>query len=374
MLYKLIKRMDTETRLGKRIITHIIPEEFRKKVNAQHKQKSRARMIRNVCRDRNAQLNDLFHTCLEHLSSVTEPLALISQVPYSGGMLLNRLFDGHPQVRSHPQELLIGYPEKDRWPKIDVKDDPWRWFEILFENSVFEYAQNGYFRREGETETVPFTFLPSLQKEIFLKYVDSIQSVTPRDVFDSYMTSYFGAWLNNQNGNGPKKFVTAYGPGLSMLKENMEFFFEVYPDGRLISVVRDPRSWFISAQRHEPEKYGDLKLALNQWEEGALAMLRNKDRYGDRVCIIKFEDLFNKTNAVMHYLADFLEVKFDDALLVPTFNTFELKGHTTLQSRSHGNLDGPGQEDRQLTSRQKDIIERMSAETHPKVLSRALRF
>jgi hypothetical protein len=366
--------MDTETKLGKRIISHFIPEEYRKKISAHHKERSRTRMIRNVCRDRNTQLKDLFHTCLEHISPVTEPLALISQIQYSGGMLLNQLFDGHPEFHSHPHELLIGYPEKDQWPKIDVKDDPRRWFEILFENAVLEYARNGYWRRAGEEQSFPFIFLPSLQREIFFRYLDSLPEVTLRHVFDAYMTSYFGAWLSNQNGNGPKKFVTAYGPGLSMSEDNMQLFFEVYPDGRLISVVRDPRSWFISAQRHEPKKHGDFEGAISQWEKSARAMLRNKERYGGRVCLIKFEDLVGKTAAVMGYLAEFLGIEFNEILLVPAFNKFPIKAHTSFKVANHGIVNGPLSRYSTLTDRQLDAIEKMAGETHTRVLDEVVRF
>jgi len=76
-----------------------------------------------------------------------------------------------------------------------------------------------------------------------------------------------------------------------ILFENMDIFFEVYPDGRLISLIRDPKNWFPSALRHGPKLYGDIKLAIFQWKESAQAMLRNKKRYSDRICLIKFEDL-----------------------------------------------------------------------------------
>ena len=35
-------------------------------------------------------------------------------------------------------------------------------------------------------------------------------------------------------------------------------------------------------------------------------MLRNKERYADRVCLIKFEDLVGKNTASMRYLTEFL--------------------------------------------------------------------
>ena len=120
------------------------------------------------------------------------------------------------------------------------------------------------------------------------------------------MTSYFGAWFNYQNCYGPKKYITAFTARLAMDKSNMQSFFEVYPDGRLISIIRDPKNWFPSALRHNEyikrNKYGDMKIALNQWRESAVATLRNKETYGERVCIIRFEDLIGKTEAVMTLL------------------------------------------------------------------------
>ena len=198
--------------------------------------------------------------------------------------------------------------------------------------------------------------------------------MSARDVFDAYMTSYFGAWLNNQNANGSKKFVAAYGRGLSTSEVNMQLFFDLYPEGRLISVVRDPLSWLSCARKYKSEKYGDVEQALGQWATDARAMLRNRHTYGDRVCIIRFEDLTDKTNAVMHYLAEFMEVEFSDILLVPTFNTFVLKGLPSFRGQGDRHLDEPAQKNMQLTGRQKEVIERLISENYSKVLSKAHKF
>jgi hypothetical protein len=311
---------------------------------------------------------------LKHISPVTEPLALISQIQHSGGTLLSQLFDGHPEIHAHPHKLMRGYKKKYVWPRIDLNDRPERWFGILFEKMIIEHNIKGYKKGRRDQEIFPFILVPSLQKELFLKYLDSIQAITLRDVFDAYMTSYFGAWISNQNANGQKKFVTVFTPRLSTLKANMEFFYEIYPDGRLISLVRDPKNWFASALRHAPEKYGDLEGALSQWNESALAELRNKERYGDRVCIIKFEDLVSKTEAVMRYLTEFLGIEFDEILLVPTFNKFPIKAHTSFKEKNHGIVNSPLSKYRTLSDQEFDTIERMTRETYPRVLNEAVRF
>jgi hypothetical protein len=362
--YQLLKKLDTKTRLGKRMISYLIAEESRKKLSGYLRERSRHKMIRKVCNERGAPLKDLFHTCLKHISPVTEPLALISQIQRSGGSLLSQLFDGHPEIHAHPHELMMGYKKKYVWPRIDLDDRPERWFAILFEKMIIEHTIKGYKKGRRDQETFPFILVPSLQKELFLKYIDSIQSIRLRDVFDAYMTSYFGAWINNQNTNGRKKFVTVFTPRLSTLKANMEFFFEIYPDGRLISLVRDPKNWFPSALRHVPEKYGDLGGALSQWNESALAELWNKERYADRVCIIKFEDLVSKTEAVMRYLAEFLDIEFDEILLVPTFNKFPIKAHTSFKVENHGIVNSPLSRYETLSEQEFDTIERMTRETY----------
>ena len=374
MSYQLIKKLDTKTRLGKRIISYLIAEEYRKKLSGYLRDRSRTKLIRKVCDARGAHLKDLYHTCLKHISPVTEPLALISQIQRSGGSLLSQLFDGHPEIHAHPHELMMGYKKKYVWPRIDLNDRPERWFGILFEKMIIEHTTKGYKKGRRDQETFPFILVPSLQKELFLKYIDSIQSITLRAVFDAYMTSYFGAWINKQNANGSKKFVTVFTPSLSTLKSNMESFFDIYPDGRLISLVRDPKNWFPSALRHLPEKYGDLEDALRQWNESALAGLRNKEQYGDRVCIIKFEDLVSQTEAVMRYLTEFLGIEFDNILLAPTFNKFPIKAHTGFKEENDGVVNRRPSKQATLSEQEFRTIEKMTRETYPRVLNKTVRF
>ena len=360
------REKDREQKLGERIISYFI--------GIYVKIRYRIWMLKKESNESNLPLQNLRRICLEHTSPVTSPLALISQIEGSGGSYLNQLFDGHPELHTHPHELMIGYPEQHLWPKIDLDDRPERWFEILFEDIVDEYNREGYKRGREDNKTFPFIFIASLQREIFLNYFDSVQFITLRDVFDAYMTSYFGAWLSNQNYSGPKKIVTAFSSTLAMTKENMGLFFEVYPEGRLISLVTDPKNWSSAVKRHRPEKYGDINLAVNQWNENALAALRNKERYDDRVCLIRFEDLVSKTKAVMLYLAEFLGIEFDDILLVPTFNALPLETNTSFQGEGRGIVNSHRSGQEKVTAEELNTIERMTSEVYPLVLSKVVRF
>ena len=357
---------DIKQRLSERVISYFIGKYA--------KIRYKMWMFRKESNESKLNLQDLSRICSEHVFPVTSPLALIAQIQGSGGALLSELFDGHPELHVHPHELGIGSPEKSVWPRIDLSDGPERWFEILFEDVVSEYNREGYKKEKEDEETFPFVFIPSLQREIFLNYFDSVQAMTMRSIFDAYMTSYFGAWLNNQNYYGSKKFITAYMPRLETIKKNMESFFDVYPDGRLISVVRDPKSWFPSARKRWPDSHTDVGQAVSDWNKSSQAMLRNKEKYGDSVCLIQFEDIVSKTDAVMRFLADFLTIEFDDILLVPTFNTFPVKEYTAFKTENHGIVSSLPEEERVLTGQELDTIERMTSETCALVLKEVVRF
>ncbi len=319
--------------------------------------------------DSRTLLANAYESWLEHIQPVTVPLALISQIQRSGGSMLSQLFDGHPQVHAHPHELKFGYPKKYIWPPIDLGDRPDRWFEILFEDIVVRHFRYGYKKMAKYKDTFLFIFLPSLQKELFLKYFEPLDKINQRDVFDAYMTSYFGAWVNNQNLLGDKKFVTAFTPRLAFMETNMASFFKTYPDGRLISVVRDPKNWFPSANRHQLDKYGNITKALDQWNESARSMVRNKKAFGDRVCIITFEDLVQRTDSVMRYLADFLKIRFDDILLTPTFNKIPVKPNTSFKLENPGIMISALERYKTLSREELNIIEAMTGEAYTQVLS-----
>ncbi len=331
-------------------------------------------MFRKEANESKLNFQDLRRISSEHVSPVASPLALIAQIQGSGGSSLSQLFDGHPELHVHPHELMIGYPEKSIWPRIDLSDGPERWFEALFEDVVSEYNREGYKLEKEDKETFPFVFISSLQREIFLNYIDSVQSMTMRDIFDAYMTSYFGAWLNNQNYYGSKKFITAYTPRLGIIRENMESFFEVYPDGRLISVIRDPKSWFPSAQKRCPGSYTEVGQAVSAWNKSAQTMLWNKEKYGDSVCFIQFEDLVSNTEAVMRYLAEFLGIEFDDTLLVPTFNKFAIKLDTGFKIEDQVTVNSSLSKDETLPEHQVDTIEKVTSETYSLVRRESVRF
>jgi hypothetical protein len=163
-------------------------------------------------------------------------------------------------------------------------------------------------------------------------------------VFDSYFTSYFNAWLDNHNlYTGPKKVVTGVAPRLTMNLENVEGFFGAYPDGTLISIVRDPRGWYASASKHRRKAithYRDPETALALWRRSTEAMIEARQRFGDRVLIITYEELVQDTEAAMLRVVDRLGIAMLPSLLVPTQNGRPMRADSSEPVEEDGILAG----------------------------------
>ncbi len=159
-----------------------------------------------------------------------------------------------------------------------------------------------------------------------------------------------------------------------MRSGNMDAFFETYPDGRLISLLRDPKNWYPSAIRHKPRVCKDIQDGVDLWKNSAQAMARNRERYGDRVCILTFEDLITKTKSVMRYLAEFLEIRFEDILLEPTFNKYPIRANTSFEAEKNGIIESTLNRYKTLSKDELEFIENMTNDLYGQIQSLAIRF
>lgn len=368
MNYQLVKKMDTRTKIGKRIISSLVSEEKRRQLKQYLKDRPRAKMIRQVSHARESHMKDIIQICLQHISPVTVPLALIPQISFSGGSLLNRLLDGHSKLHNYPCTFAVDSPSKVSWPKIDIKGEPEGWLNLI--SKAFDIAGIREDIEQGEEDNArfPFIYLPILQKQIFIKYLESVEPVNMRHIFDAHMTACFGAWLNYQNHRLDKKFVTAYAPGSAMQNEAINDFFEIYPDGRLISIIRNPEHWFVSASRLEPQIYGDAESALGHWQESVRAAIHIRKKFGDRVCLIKFDDLTSRTESVMRFLSDFLAIPYEDILLKPTFNSIAIPPENGQKTGNDDARDNSFTDSKKLDDDQRNLIKETTAVDYQTVL------
>jgi hypothetical protein len=99
-------------------------------------------------------------------------------------------------------------------------------------------------------------------------------------------------------------------------------------------------------------------------------MLRARSEFGDRVLIVRFEDLLLATGATMRHVADFLEIDFDPQLLRPTFNRYPVGANSSYDVRSTGVVADPiARHETLLSEDERDRIAGACGEVYQQVLT-----
>ena len=281
---------------------------------------------------------------LRFIAEARQPLFLISQIQRSGGTLVSQLLDGHSELHVHPNELHVGRPNKYHWPALDLSLDPAALFDSVFERPLLEYAQLGFqkvssaeanFDPDVRDRVLPFIFDLQLQKRIFCAHLRQSAVLSQRAILDSYITSYFNAWLDYQGLYRPPaqiRYWVSFAARLLAMPGNIERFLADYPDGKAMIVLRDPVSWFASARRHSNE-YEEVSAAMSLWTGTHSVLLDGIRRHPRQFLVVRFEDLVSDPRRVMERVVSFLGIRFEECLLRPTFNGMPIPSDSSFGSK-----------------------------------------
>ncbi len=273
-------------------------------------------------------------------SDFSPPLVLISQVQRSGGTFLTQLFDGHPQMLVRHSELRFGSRLKHFWAALPSYVGPDETFNQLEDPLVEKLAQKGYVKASPAAVTAPDRFDFKLDvrehRQLFLDACEGLTVPLPRNLLDRFVWSYFQAW-SDYGFPAEVKCWCAFSARLSMMPGEPERFFSDYPDGALITMVRDPVSWLASAKRHDPKVYGDRVEAAFLWQASTLAALQLQ-KSGRNVLVVIFEDLVARPREIMTALCCDLGIAFSEKLLTPTFNGMPIRADTSFAAPNPGIL------------------------------------
>ncbi len=249
------------------------------------------------------------------------PLCLISQIQRSGGTMMSQLLDGHPELLSHPWEIIIGYPTKFNWPELDINKTHEEWFEILGENDLYNMVEKGYVKPDSNkfARNERFKFDLSLPK-LKLKFSELLSDKPPksqREILDAYFYAFFFSW-ESYNITGKEKYVSGFTPRVLMLLSNIERLNKDYPDGKFISLIRNPISWYASSSRHS-KTYQDVDKAIQLWRHSAKTSMTLQNQLPRNYKCYLFEDIISSPEDSMRSIANYLGIEYLPILLKPTF-------------------------------------------------------
>jgi hypothetical protein len=259
---------------------------------------------------------------------VDQPLVLITQAQRSGGTLVQRLLDGHPQCHVFPFQFR-GIDRAIR----DGVAEPLEAWRALYNSKLVARSRHGHRQQKhgvlDDENVFPFRLPPDLHRALYDECVGGLEQPGTRSLIECYLTAFFNAWLDYENLAGNKRWVLAFEPGVSRGAARRTRVRDLYPDGRLISVVRDPWSWYASASRWEP-RWRDRDRAIEHWCRVADGIRSWKRSLGTDLRLIRFDDLLLHTETTMRSLAEWLEIEFAPSLLRPTFNGLPIQANTSF--------------------------------------------
>jgi hypothetical protein len=292
---------------------------------------------------------------------------VVSQVHRSGGTLLQRLLDAHGQLHVIPHELGPLIPDRP------LPLDPAEAWALLHDPKLPRRFRRGLRQQEkalnNDRSKTGFLLPPVVHRRIYEELLQPGGPWTERALFDTYLTSYFNGWLDYRGlRDADKRWVVGFEPLLIDQPKRVETVWRAYPDGRLITILRDPASWFVSARRWSP-RFERLEPALALWRSAALAAER---QLGDeRVLGLLFEELVTEPEATMRRVASFLDIEFDDVLLRPTANGVAFGANSSFETPPPGSISAEAADRRaHLTAEELATIERETGEVYDRLLRR----
>ena len=266
------------------------------------------------------------------------PIVLISQLHRSGGTLLSQLFDSHHQCRVYPGEWLHGKGPKN-WPKIkNPKED---WPKISSKDNGLIYNLFGYSKgvnKRTKGETYKFDYDAIKHKKDFLKHIQNYKQ--ERELFDCYFDTFFNSW-NNHHHFGNIKFTIVFATMLTLNMSNFDNFFELYPDGFWLSLTRNPETWLSSIKKSNISRYKSTEQALDLLKTQNSNVKEAKRKFGNKLQIIKFEELIQNTHKTMSDICQILKIDFSDSLLFPTFNKQPISANSAFPNEKQGIIKEP---------------------------------
>lgn len=270
---------------------------------------------------------------LASVRSIDQPILLISQIQRSGGTLLSRLLDAHPECHAHPYELTWGSPEKRDWPHLPMQASSSLWWERLLQQWQIRTAAIGaYHKQKEDSRRYPMVLHRRLQAAIWQQCLSESIPASQRDVLNASMTAFFNAWLDYQGWHqAPARYVTAFTPGVTTTPGSLDRYWRDYPDGHLVCLVREPQSWYVSARVHH-RRWQDLGPALVDWKASAQSALDAKAERPDQVSVVLFEDLVGSLRATMLELCRQTGLSMHPSLMTPTFNTIPIVSNSSFVS------------------------------------------
>lgn len=253
----------------------------------------------------------------------------------SGGSLLARLFDGHPEVPSYPFEneffegrngSLINFSEfRQTGNSFDIEKQ-----EVV--NKIGKFAKDllQTKQRYGSDDS-------KFDYEQFSKGLASLvnSEMSDEQIYDCVHKCFFQVHQHTDIvsasaiSNHCSRTFTA----------DLEQFFNTFKDGYFMHTIREPKavtaslknySFFATGKNPESIPENFIDLSINRWLLAAYMAINNRRQFGNRYLIVLYEDLILNDEKTLRDICNQINLEFDMGMLVPTFGNKVWGGNSSF--------------------------------------------
>jgi len=248
-------------------------------------------------------------------------LLMIGAMYENGGNTTHRLLDGHPQLHVYPFESQLGtryvtdhlssmFPLKYRWPTFALHATPEEDYRAIIDEEGKVRARTPHVSKFRDH---PFDLDDDERMEVFARIVRERGRSRGGNVM-AFMQATFEAWRDCRR-TGREEVYVGYSP---IVVVDAEKILADLPDAHVLHVVRNPWSAYADTKKRPVPL--PLETYMLGWTLNQQLALRHRERYPDRLHILRTEDIMADPAGTLGDLCERLGLERSDALAQPSWN------------------------------------------------------
>jgi len=248
-------------------------------------------------------------------------LLMLSAMYENGGNTVHRFLDGHPQMFVYPFESQLGthlvqdhltsvFPVKYRWPRFALDATPLQDYRAIIDEECKVRARTPLV---SKFRHIPFAFSDDERCALYLDYVRR-QGRSTGSNMEAFFRATFDAW-KDYRFTGEQELYVGYSPIVGVDADRIVADIST---AHVLHVVRNPWSAYADTKKRPVPM--SLERYVTAWSLTQYHALIFRNRYPDRVHIVRFEDVVADPKQALGAICEKIGLKRADTLDQPTWN------------------------------------------------------
>jgi len=253
-------------------------------------------------------------------------LLMLGAMYENGGNTTHRFLDGHPGMFVYPFESQVGtrlvddymaslFPVKYRWPVFPLDGTPAGDYQLIIDEEGkvrMKTPQVSKFRH------MPFDISDNERRDIYVRQVEATGRSRANNMA-AFFRATFEAWKDFHR-SGDEQVYVGYSP---IIVVDADKILNELPQAHFLHVVRNPWSAYADTKKRPVPL--NLRHYMVGWTLNQYFALYFKEKFPDRMHIIRTEDVMADSYTTLGALCDQLGLAPAESLRKPTWNGTELE-------------------------------------------------